>query len=69
VGWGGEDGRPLARVAWLAVVVGGLGGCLDLVTTGSYGGSRAIREEKTERRKNRGPAWPPELAWWKTLVC
>jgi hypothetical protein len=52
VGWGGEDGRPLARVAWLAVVVGGLGGCLDLVTTGSYGGSRAIREEKIERRRN-----------------
>jgi hypothetical protein len=51
------------------VAVGGLGGCLDPVATGPYDGSRAIREEKTERRRNLGPTRPPELAWWKTSAC
>jgi hypothetical protein len=37
------------------VVEGGLGGCLDPTVTGPYGESRAIREEKTARRRNRGP--------------
>jgi hypothetical protein len=42
--------------------VGGLDGCLDLVETEPYDGSKAIREEKTMRRRNRGPARPPALA-------
>jgi hypothetical protein len=36
-----------------------LGGCLDSTVTGPYGRSRAAREEKTVRRRDRGPAWPP----------
>jgi hypothetical protein len=41
------------------------GGCLDPMTTGPYGGSRVTREEKTARRRNRGPAWPSAQARWK----
>jgi hypothetical protein len=43
------------------------GGCLDPVATGPYGGSRAAREEKTTRRRNRGPAQPPMQARWKKI--
>jgi hypothetical protein len=67
MGRGGEDVGPLDGVAraTVAVVVGGLGGCLDPMATGSYGGSRATREEKTARRRNWGPTRPPVQARWK----
>jgi hypothetical protein len=54
MGRGGEDVGPLDGVARaaVAVAVGGLGGCLDPMATGPYGGSRATREEKTARRRN-----------------
>jgi hypothetical protein len=42
-----------------------LGGCLDPTAIGPYSGFRAIREENTARRRNRGMARPPVQAWWK----
>jgi hypothetical protein len=44
------------------VVVDGLGGCLDPMATGPYGGSRAEKEEKIARRRNRGPGRSPAQA-------
>jgi hypothetical protein len=38
------------------MVEGGLGGCLDPAAIGPYSRSRVTREEKTARRRNRGPA-------------
>jgi hypothetical protein len=61
-GGGGEDGGPLDGAARAAMVVGGLGGCLDPTAIGPYGGSRAIREEKTARRRNREPTRSPAQA-------
>jgi hypothetical protein len=52
-GWGEEDGGSLTGLALAVVVVGGL----RRVLIWPYGGgSRPIREEKTARRRNRGPA-------------
>jgi hypothetical protein len=48
-GGGGEDGGPFNRATRVVVVEGGLGGCLDPVATGPYGGSRAEK-----RRRQRG---------------
>jgi hypothetical protein len=45
-GGGGEDGGPLDGAARRVAVVGGLGGCLDPVTTGPYGGSRAKKRRR-----------------------
>jgi hypothetical protein len=50
--WGGEEGWSLHRPARTTVVVDGLGGCLDPMATGPYGGSRAEKEEKIARRRN-----------------
>jgi hypothetical protein len=47
---GGEDNEPLNGAARAAAVEGGLGGCLDPVATGPYGGSREEQEEKTAGR-------------------
>jgi hypothetical protein len=41
------------------------GGCLDPAAVGPYGGSRAGIEEKTRRRRNRGPTRPSAQARWK----
>jgi hypothetical protein len=59
---GGKDDGPLNGAARAAAVVGGLSGCLDPVANESYGGSRAIREEKTTRRRNREPTRSPVQA-------
>jgi hypothetical protein len=63
----GEDDGQLDGATRRAAVVGGLGGCLDPVATGPYGGSRVTREEKTARRRNRGPTQPPAQARWKKI--
>jgi hypothetical protein len=47
---GGEDNEPLNGAARAAAVEGGLGGCLDPVATGPYGGSREEQEEKCHTR-------------------
>jgi hypothetical protein len=45
-GGGGEDGGPLNGVARTVVEVGGLSGCLDPVTIGTHGGSRAEKKRR-----------------------
>jgi hypothetical protein len=51
MGWGGEDGGLLNGVARTAAAVGGLGGCLDPMVTGPYGGSRAEKRRRQKRGK------------------
>jgi hypothetical protein len=46
-----EDSEPLNRAASTAVVVGGLGGCLDPAETEPHGQSRATKDEKIARRR------------------